>query len=103
MSKVASNAKPEDAVADSLAGLFKALGDPTRIRIIARLARRELCVHELAEDLGMHQSAVSHQLRTLRQLRIVRSRKAGRHVHYQLDDDHVRDLYQRACAHLSHA
>src|SRR4030095_2555988 len=84
-----------------LAELFKALADPTRVRIIARLADSEACVHEISDELALQQSTVSHQLRLLRHLRIVRSRKDGRHVFYQLEDEHVRDLFERACAHLS--
>ena len=88
-------------MSERLAELFKALSDPTRVRIIARLADSEACVHELADELELGQSTVSHQLRLLRHLRIVRSRKNGRHVFYQLDDEHVRDLYERARAHLT--
>ncbi|HZO14592.1 MAG TPA: metalloregulator ArsR/SmtB family transcription factor, partial [Polyangiaceae bacterium] len=88
-------------MSERLAELFKALSDPTRVRIIARLAGGEACVHELSDELELGQSTVSHQLRLLRHLRIVRSRKNGRHVFYQLDDEHVRDLFERARAHLT--
>jgi len=90
------------ALSQQLADMFKALADPTRVRMIALLSDDEVCVHELADKLEMGQSAVSHQLRTLRQLRIVRQRRDGRHVYYQLDDDHVRDIFERARQHLSH-
>lgn len=90
-------------LSQQLAGMFKALADPTRVRMIALLSDDEVCVHELADKLDMGQSAVSHQLRTLRQLRIVRQRRDGRHIYYQLDDDHVRDIFERAREHLSHA
>ena len=93
----------DHALSQQLADMFKALADPTRVRMIALLADDEVCVHELADKLDMGQSAVSHQLRTLRQLRIVRQRRDGRHVYYRLDDDHVRDIFERAREHLSHS
>src|SRR5690606_19758781 len=76
--------------ANRLAEVFKALADPTRLRLISLLLDHEVCVHTLEELLGMSQSAISHQLRYLRQLHLVRYRKVGRHVYYALDDDHVR-------------
>lgn len=84
-----------------LAELFKALGDPTRVRIVAALSHTELCVDDLAQVLGMSQSAISHQLRLLRHLQLVAFRRAGRHAFYRLDDDHVRDLFRRSREHLS--
>src|SRR5262245_24567272 len=98
---MAVNRAVDPHMSERLAELFKALADPTRVRIIARLSLGETCVHEIAEDLELGQSTVSHQLRLLRHMRIVRSRKDGRHVFYQLDDEHVRDLFERARAHLS--
>jgi ArsR family transcriptional regulator len=92
---------PLDDMPERLAALFKALADPTRVRIIGRLLAGEACVPELADELGLGQSTVSHSLRLLRHLHIVRSRKDGRHAYYQLEDDHVRDLFERARAHLS--
>ncbi len=83
-----------------VAELFKALSDPTRVRIIGLLAHAELCVGDLARFLEMTQPAVSHQLRVLRNLRIVRGRKAGRHVYYTLMDDHIRDLFDQGLAHI---
>ena len=88
--------------ATQLADIFKALADPTRVRIISILAETELCVCDLAATLGMSQSAVSHQLRLMRHMRLVKSRKAGRMVYYALDDEHVRDLFQRGLAHVEH-
>lgn len=92
----------DDSTADSMAGTFKALADPTRVRIIAALARSELCVGDLAEGLGMTVSAVSHQLGLLRAMRLVRSRRAGKRVFYALDDEHIADLFQRALDHVQH-
>lgn len=88
--------------ATHLADIFKALADPTRIRIISILAETELCVCDLAATLGMTQSAVSHQLRLMSAMRVVKSRKAGRMVYYTLDDEHIHDLFQRGLAHVQH-
>jgi ArsR family transcriptional regulator, lead/cadmium/zinc/bismuth-responsive transcriptional repressor len=85
-----------------LADLFSALSDPTRLRIISVLLEGELNVGDLAARLEMTESAVSHQLRGLRQLRLVRSRKDGRQVYYALDDDHVARLYRLGLDHVEH-
>lgn len=85
-----------------LAELFRALGDPSRLRIIATLIEGEKNVGTLAGLVALSESAVSHQLRTLRQLRLVRTRKQGREVYYALDDDHVADLYRRGLDHVLH-
>ena len=92
----------DDAAAQRMADTFKALSDPTRVRIISALLHHELCVYELADAVGASHSAVSHQLRTLRQMRLVRPRKQGRHVFYALDDDHIYDLFRQALDHVSH-
>ncbi len=92
----------DDAVAGQLARTYKALGDPTRVKMLLALAERELCVHELAALLGMTHSAVSHQLQMLRRLHIVRYIKSGRHVFYNLDDDHIADLLKLGLAHVCH-
>lgn len=88
--------------AEQLARTFKALSDSTRVRIIALLAERELCVHELAEALDMSHSAISHQLGTLREMRLVRFTKKGRHVFYALDDDHIDSLFRQSLEHIQH-
>jgi DNA-binding transcriptional ArsR family regulator len=88
--------------AQNLSGIFRALGDPTRLRIIAALAERELCVSDLTAALEMEQPAVSHQLSDMRDLGLVRARKEGRHVYYRLDDEHVYDLFHQALAHIRH-
>lgn len=85
-----------------LAELFKNLGDPTRVKIIHALAQTELCVCDLAELLKMTQSAVSHQLRVLRNNRLVKYRKEGRTVFYSLDDDHILFLFKQGLAHVLH-
>lgn len=92
----------DDEAASSLAEIYKALSDPTRLRIVSLLAEAELCVCDLATALGMGQSAVSHQLRTLRDMRLVRRRRTGRQVFYTLDDEHVADLYRRGLEHVAH-
>lgn len=93
----------DGATAKSLAGIFRALGDPTRLRIISALADRELCVSDLTAALEMEQPAVSHQLSDMRELQLVRARKEGRHVYYRLDDEHVYDLFHQGVAHVRHA
>lgn len=90
-----------DVVMD-LSETFKALGDPTRIRILYNLAQRELCVCDLAELLGMTQSAVSHQLRYLRNLRLVKNRREGNTVYYRHDDAHIMGLLQMGIDHATH-
>ena len=85
-----------------LADLFSALSDPTRLRIISVLLEGEMNVGEIVEHLGLTESAVSHQLRGLRQLRLVRGRKKGRQVYYALDDDHVARLYRLGLEHVEH-
>src|SRR5262245_3712527 len=84
----------------SLAETFRALGDPTRVRILDALEQAELCVCELAALVNLSESAVSHQLRLLRSLRIVRSRRSGRMVFYTLDDHHVKALFAQARRHV---
>jgi ArsR family transcriptional regulator, lead/cadmium/zinc/bismuth-responsive transcriptional repressor len=91
-----------EVLADDLAGTFKALADPTRLRMLSVLSGIELCVGELAAVLEMSVSAVSHQLRSLRLLRVVKSRREGRHIYYSLDDDHIAGIYQQALAHVLH-
>ncbi len=92
----------DDPTAVRLAETFGALSDPTRVRIVSLLADAELCVCDLAAALGMSQSATSHQLRTLRDLRLVRRRREGRQIFYTLDDEHIADLFRRGLAHVGH-
>lgn len=92
-------ALPAD-VAGPLAAIFAALGEPTRLRIVHALSAGELCVGDLAALLGMPVPAVSQHLRVLRDLRIVRNRRAGKMVYYALDDAHVADLFAVALAHV---
>lgn len=93
-----------DDTARDMADTFRLLGDPTRVRILLALADHdELCVHEIAEHIDAGETKVSQALRLLRTAGIVRNRRAGRHVHYRLDDDHVRTLLRVTADHLTHA
>lgn len=87
----------------ALAETFKVLGDPTRVRIAWALSREELCVCDLSALLGMSQSAISHSLRALRDLRLVRHRKEGRIAYYALDDEHIAELLQQGVQHVEEA
>lgn len=86
--------------AQRMAEFFSLLGDANRLRIISVLASKELCVCDLAAALDMSESAVSHQLRALRALRLVRYHKRGRKVFYRLQDNHVLELYRSVAEHL---
>ncbi len=83
-----------------LAETFKVMGDPSRIGIIQALSLQELCVCDLSTVLGMTQSAVSQQLRNLRNLRLVKFRKEGKIVYYSLDDEHIINLFHEGLAHI---
>jgi DNA-binding transcriptional ArsR family regulator len=85
---------------EALAETFRILGDPTRVRILDVLANGELCVCDIAELVGISESAVSHQLRLLRGLRLVRPRRAGRQVYYSIDDHHIISLFQQGLKHV---
>ena len=85
---------------EGLAETFRALGDPTRVRMLDALSHGELCVCDLAAVLRLTQSAVSHQLRLLRGLRLVRSRRDGRMVFYALDDRHIITLFRQTLRHV---
>ena len=91
----------DQSKAQEMAEFFRLLGDANRLRILSLLAKQDLCVCDLATLLSMSESAVSHQLRTLRSLRLVSYTKRGRKVYYRLLDRHVLDLYQSVAEHLS--
>ena len=87
----------------ALASTFRLLGDPTRVLILVTLAEHdEMCVHEIASAVGTTETKVSQALRLLRTAGIVRNRREGRHIHYRLDDDHVRTLLRVTIDHLGH-
>ncbi len=90
-----------DRTAEGLAETFGVLGDPTRVKLINALMADELCVCDLAALLGLSQSAVSHQLRLLRNMRLVKYRRDGRIVYYSLDDQHIRDLFLQGLQHVA--
>lgn len=83
-----------------LAELFKVFGDPTRIRILAALAKEELCVQNIAEELSMSQSAISHQLRLLKQSQLVKAQRNGKTIVYSLADDHVATIMAQGLEHV---
>ena len=83
-----------------LAETFRILGDPTRIKIAFALSKEELCVCDIANLLGVSQSAVSHSLRTLRQMKLVRFRKEGKIAYYTLDDEHIANLFDEGFRHV---
>jgi DNA-binding transcriptional ArsR family regulator len=85
---------------DALAETFKVLGDGTRVRILDALSRSELCVCDLARLLGLSDSAVSHQLRLLRGMRLVRPRRDGKMIFYTLDDQHIVRLFEQGLEHV---
>lgn len=98
---VASDVLDEE-IAKKLAELFSAFSDPSRLRLISVLVQAESNVGSLAEAVGLSESATSHQLRGLRQIRLVATRKEGREVYYRLDDEHIKDLYMQGLTHLRH-
>ena len=83
-----------------LAEFYRSFGDVTRLRILNVLARQEICVGDLSNELGMTQSAVSHQLRLLKQNRLIKGRRDGKQINYSLDDDHVRTLLEAGEEHI---
>lgn len=98
--KIVNETMPDEIELDGLADLFKVFGDPTRIRILFVLFEAEVCVCDLARALNMTQSAVSHQLRILKQSRLVKNRREGKSVFYSLADDHVRTMIAQGREHI---
>ncbi len=92
----------DEQTAVDMAALFESLSDPTRLRILAALMEGEVNVGDLVELVGLSKSAVSHQLRGLRDKRVIRTRKQGRQVFVSLDDEHIAELYQRGLDHVRH-
>ncbi len=85
-----------------LSDIFKAMGDPTRLKIIHALSSGEMCVCDIAAALGMEHSAISHQLRLLRNLRVVKFHREGKAAVYSLDDEHVLELFNEGLEHARH-
>lgn len=94
---------PEMDMLDRLADVFKVFGDPTRVKILTALSKHEMCVCDIAVLLNMTVSAISHQLRILRQARLVKFRKDGRSNYYSLDDSHVESIMKEALEHIAHS
>ena len=92
---------PEDETLYELADFFKVLGDSTRIKILYALFSSEMCVHDLTEVLGMNQSAISHQLRVLKQSKFVKYRREGKVVYYSLDDEHISNIINLGLEHIN--
>lgn len=93
---------PDDIISMDLADFFKVFGDGTRIKLLFALLNQELCVHDISKMLNMNQSAISHQLRYLRQNRLVKVRKEGKASFYSLDDNHVVEILTKGMEHISH-
>ncbi|WP_058486029.1 ArsR/SmtB family transcription factor [Defluviitalea phaphyphila] len=99
VNKARENMPPEEQLYD-LAELFKVFGDSTRIRILYALSSSSMCVCDIAALLGMTQSAISHQLRVLKQAKLVKYRKEGKVVYYSLADDHVNQIFAQGLEHV---
>lgn len=97
--EVKNKMPPEETLYD-LAELFKVFGDSTRIKILWALDEAEMCVCDIAALLNMTQSAISHQLRVLKQAKLVKNRKEGKIVYYSLDDEHVRQIFDQGLIHI---
>lgn len=94
------NQIPDGDLTEKLADMFKVFGDNTRIRILWALFDKELCVFDIAERLEMSQSAISHQLKTLKQARLIKSRRDGKNAFYSIDDDHVKKIIEQMIIHV---
>ena len=94
------NRMPDEDELYDLAELFKVFGDSTRIRILTVLFGEEMCVCDIAEALGMNQSAVSHQLRVLKNAKLIKNRKDGKQVFYSLADDHIKSILSQGMEHI---
>lgn len=92
---------PSEVMMQNLADFYKVFGDVTRIKILCVLAQEELCVCDLAEVTGMTQSAISHQLRTLKQMKLVKNRREGKAVFYSLADGHIQSILNQGLEHIA--
>lgn len=91
---------PDKQTLVHIAELFKAFGDPTRVEILSLLVDRELCVNDIAEAVALSQSAISHQLRILKQMHLIKSRRDGKNILYSLADDHVLTILKTGLEHV---
>lgn len=92
---------PEEELLKELADFYKVFADPTRIKILCVLLESEMCVCDLAEVLGMTQSAISHQLRVLKQMKLVKNRREGKTVYYSLADGHIQTIISQGMEHIT--
>ncbi len=91
---------PEKEILDQIAELFKGFADPTRVHILSLLARQELCVTDIADAVELSQSAISHQLRMLKQMHLIKYRREGKNLLYSLADDHVKTILEMGLEHV---
>lgn len=98
--KKAMERMPEEETLYDLAELFKVFGDSTRIRILSALEEDEMCVCDISYLLNMSQSAISHQLRVLKQAKLVKHRRSGKNVYYSLDDEHIHQIFNAGLSHV---
>ena len=91
---------PEKEILEQIAELFKGFADPTRVHILSLLARSELCVTDIAEAVELSQSAISHQLRMLKQMHLIKYRREGKNLLYSLADDHVKTILEMGLEHV---
>lgn len=92
--------EPQGRELENLTQLFKVLGDPSRVKVLFQIGSSEACVSEVAENLHMSESAVSHHLHILRMNGLVRRRRSGKTIYYVLKDDHVRSIISQGCEHI---
>lgn len=91
---------PEKETMENIAELFKAFGDPTRVHILSLLLQQEMCVGDIAAGVAISQSAISHQLRILKQMHLIKFRREGKNIWYSLADDHVKTILQMGLEHV---
>ena len=94
------NALPDKETMEQIAELFKGFADPTRVHILSLLQRQELCVTDIAEAVEISQSAISHQLRILKQMQLIKFRREGKNILYSLADDHVKTILEMGLEHV---
>ncbi len=92
---------PDKQILERIAELFKAFGDPTRVHILSLLLQGEMCVGDIASGVAISQSAISHQLRILKQMHLIKFRREGKNIWYSLADDHVRTILQTGLEHVT--
>lgn len=95
------NGMPSEEMIQELADFYKVFGDVSRVKILCALFQSESCVCGLAEAIGMSQSAVSHQLRLLKQMKLVKNRREGKEIYYSLADDHIQTILNQGIAHIT--